>query len=959
MKILVALLLATYAYSQTATNPTTLLVTNAFNITNSGQYIDNRSVQRQCNVFTFSVASGTGSWSAQLEYANSSFSGPWFSFGAAAAVTYSSPLGVGYGAGYHPWVRINTTAGTTVANFSCEQNLFLPAPANGVINTPTFTGLAKATSGSPNLTLATSTDVINTFGNVTPNQVFASPASGTGPMLVRPLVVNDIPALPYQAPLAFIGGGALVPTAGNSFTLNDCLIWGTAGVTDSGATCGISSLPSGTGNQAIMTPNGSSGGSALRPIVAADLSFLSGTQNKVLATPNGSSGIATLRALTIPDIPALPYQAIITSTVTPSWETASLSGSTLAISPATSKQPGYTVEAAASGTIALQAGPITETAKYNFQAQAPGGTLTASTPATITMTPVPYGINGADTGHYVYISGGTGTAESCLITGGTATSGSSSGTITCTPRNSHSGGWTVSSATAGIQEALVQAGTTPIEVILPYGDVTVHGPVTFPVPIQDPTGWNGWSLTGRGWNTSRVLVAADFCAMTSGSCVQSVNGVFIVPNALGPAPRWHDLAVILPQPYGSARSSYNQWPPVIYVNGGNQGTIDHLNIVGAWTGIWLHGFWNGSTYTNGAAQWAIKFLFMSAFSVGIDAEGAADTNRISNYHFWPFTDIAAPSFADQQEMMNPNVIAIKAADEVQLMISDSLMLSGQSIFTYAGHQGGAIVQMSNIWIDVFGELTVDAGSQIIWSTGFMYLNPSFGIYNCSAPALNVLSGNLVVNGVQFSKTCTSQNMLSFAPATSAQVYATLANGIFAEGSMDTATASMIYIAPVSTFTSRLSITNNTFVYGPAGSYSNPIISYPGSTFTKINLVGNQVQDTGSGVFYSQASNGGGVVANNVTGGNWSLSLPAWPSTGIAGGVINLPVSISSAFFITGTAAIATINSLDNRQDVYLAFTDASPGGVTTGGNVARTLPAVQGQIVHCQLNENAGTWYCE
>lgn len=89
---------------------------------------------------------------------------------------------------------------------------------------------------------------------------------------------------------------------------------------------------------------------------------------------------------------------------------------------------------------------------YNFAAQTPGGSLIVGANV-ITLSPVPLGINGSNTNHYVYISGGTGAAEAALITGGTAVSGAASGTIIVTVANTHSGAWTVRSATAGLQEA--------------------------------------------------------------------------------------------------------------------------------------------------------------------------------------------------------------------------------------------------------------------------------------------------------------------------------------------------------------------------------------------------------------------------------------------------------------------------------------------------------------------------
>jgi hypothetical protein len=83
----------------------------------------------------------------------------------------------------------------------------------------------------------------------------------------------------------------------------------------------------------------------------------------------------------------------------------------------------------------------------------PGGNLTGGISNTVTISPVPVGINGNDSKHVVYLSGGTGAGEAVLITGGNAVSGAASGTLTFTPANNHSGLWTITSATSGMAEA--------------------------------------------------------------------------------------------------------------------------------------------------------------------------------------------------------------------------------------------------------------------------------------------------------------------------------------------------------------------------------------------------------------------------------------------------------------------------------------------------------------------------
>lgn len=137
---------------------------------------------------------------------------------------------------------------------------------------------------------------------------------------------------------------------------------------------------------------------------------------------------------------------------------------------------------------------------YNFAARTPGGSLIIGS-NTITWTPVPPGLNGADSGHYLWISGGTGTAEACLVTGGTAVAGASTGTTIMACANTHSGAWTVASATAGIQEAVtaVQSAGGGVA-LLPAGSLTIHATIT--VTANDVT------ISGVGVHATQIACGA-------------------------------------------------------------------------------------------------------------------------------------------------------------------------------------------------------------------------------------------------------------------------------------------------------------------------------------------------------------------------------------------------------------------------------------------------------------------
>jgi hypothetical protein len=93
--------------------------------------------------------------------------------------------------------------------------------------------------------------------------------------------------------------------------------------------------------------------------------------------------------------------------------------------------------------------------------------LSAAGTKTITLTPCPHGVAASDTKIWLRISGGVGTAETVQLTGvGTCTSNADTGTVQVVTANTHTGAWSVGSAT--FREAVNVASR---------GDVLVGGAI--------------------------------------------------------------------------------------------------------------------------------------------------------------------------------------------------------------------------------------------------------------------------------------------------------------------------------------------------------------------------------------------------------------------------------------------------------------------------------------------------
>jgi hypothetical protein len=92
--------------------------------------------------------------------------------------------------------------------------------------------------------------------------------------------------------------------------------------------------------------------------------------------------------------------------------------------------------------------------------QSPSTSLATPGAVTVNMPACVAGVLASEPQYYVYVAG-TGTAEAVLITGGTCNGDGLPGTLQFSTVNAHPSGYTIGSASAGIQEALIGARFTP------------------------------------------------------------------------------------------------------------------------------------------------------------------------------------------------------------------------------------------------------------------------------------------------------------------------------------------------------------------------------------------------------------------------------------------------------------------------------------------------------------------
>ncbi len=139
--------------------------------------------------------------------------------------------------------------------------------------------------------------------------------------------------------------------------------------------------------------------------------------------------------------------------------------------------------------------PALDTRTYQFtrtNGAGASGDLSATGSKTVTLTPCPAGITSASVPlSAVLVSGGTGTQEAPTLTA--FSSGSGNCAISFTIANTHTGAWSIQSASSGIRECFITAGSGG-------ACVTPAGTWNFYSPIYDDL-LVSWSGTG---NTSVI-----------------------------------------------------------------------------------------------------------------------------------------------------------------------------------------------------------------------------------------------------------------------------------------------------------------------------------------------------------------------------------------------------------------------------------------------------------------------
>jgi hypothetical protein len=579
----------------------------------------------------------------------------------------------------------------------------------------------------------------------------------------------------------------------------------------------------------------------------------------------------------------------------------------------------------------IPATSVVTTTPYNFPAQTPGGSLSPGTNS-ITLSPVPQGVNGTDQHHWLYISGGAGAAEAVLITGGTAVAGAASGTVFVTCANSHSGAWTIQTATAGIREAII-AGGNYARIYIPSGPHTIYATV-----------WSEFGASIHGAGSYQTFITPGFQnidafhLLGSGGIAGEFGDMRIVYAASSVSACQHGSALILDTLYSQpvANLEISGFDNGVDIVNGSSPFLENVDIrLAGVRGIALNPAGAGQTGMTANNVTIVGWGAGAGSTIGISMQGTVGGSLLSNIliNQMPYGWTMVPGSGGVINEIQATNVQFDAIGVV------SLWLRGQR--TGTGASGGGVSHIySNIRI----------ASVTAASTGVI-IESAWGAIRLNGIWVNVVAQGIHLRGPR------NVSIIDANVIQNNGTQTTPALDIVADS--DGSAASNIYISNSQIGKDQFGGTSNSYQYGivvdPAA-HGNITISnsdvYGSGNAVVLNGTG------GAGVLYrfqgntfsggaNTISTGGSAVAQFIN--NNGADLAAGTVSSIASNTITLTPTHENTVLVSadGSGGAATVTAPNGTQwtgrSVRIVATHANGIVFNTSGNIRAAKTLTTGQ----------------
>jgi hypothetical protein len=542
--------------------------------------------------------------------------------------------------------------------------------------------------------------------------------------------------------------------------------------------------------------------------------------------------------------------------------------------------------------------PFVDVRQFQFTRVSGSGTSgSLGTPGagkTITFSSCPLGVGGADAGHSVYISAGTGTAEAVLITGGTCTGlSTAAGTIVVTTANAHSGAWQVTSATGGMYEAILANSPRSVIVLPRQLEVYASTVITKSIGIRGLGGLDSAAITQNTADTPVFTMIGDTTLFDI-----TLEDILIGP-ATGATP-WSSRATIEIRNAGTV-------------------VVNNVRIYGSNGSV--PAIYRGISMESCITCYITNNIIEHTVDRGIEVSGSGvrytgdlwitgNTIHTTGGHGLHTGDYVAGVYIRNNEFYAPQnsyAIAIEGSQS-----GDCCYFITTNDISPVSRDGG--LNAGGILMDAVGIIFVEGNN--IWAD--------------QAPAISIT--NSVLDSVVTGNNMSCEGIACVSNAGAVKVLSNVFNGATA--------ASAVGVSNTAAAT-QTEISSNQFQHFSGG----------GAVAVSLNAssTGNILQNNSC----SNCATFATYTGTSITGGsNWALGS-ATPTLASAASITINPTS--EAYFISGTTTVQTITGGWINRTIRIIFIDAAPGGVNVGGNIARAQAAVQYQSI--TLTFDGTNWF--
>jgi len=298
----------------------------------------------------------------------------------------------------------------------------------------------------------------------------------------------------------------------------------------------------------------------------------------------------------------------------------------------------------------------------------------------------------------------------------------------------------------------------------------------------------GQMMSGDGRGVSVLQITSGFNLSATGVLVFNTS-------SSGEGPILRDFGISFAQPDTATRGALTSYPPAIYAVATPRFTVENMLIQGAMVGINMTGNSGGAF---------INLLEMSAFTTGIQIDGALDTVRIDQFHFWPFN-----LTTNQQSIFySTGTTAITVGRCDGLMINEFLNISNLGLYMFTSGLGHAEVYITNS--------AFDTNNGIVQTGGYLEVTNSYITVTTNANLNGYVMGGAncyaQFTNCWFSSGSTNQSMILI--ETSSNSTLNISQGIFQGG---IANYPYIYVNGSSVPNCSVQVSDSTFALGSASS----------------------------------------------------------------------------------------------------------------------------------------------